>query len=111
MQAGNLRHRVTIQRQTEGAVDSLGEPACTWEPVAIDIWASVEPLSGKAFMDAKQAQSEVSHRVRLRYRDGITADMRVIHSGRRLHIDAVLNIGERNREMHLMCIERTGSDV
>ena len=71
------------------------------------VWAAVEPLRGRAFMEAKAAQSEVSHRVRMRYMDGITAAMKVRFEGRIFSLDAVLNIGERNRELHLMCVERS----
>lgn len=110
MQVGKLRHRVEIQRLTQGAYDSLGEAVTTWETVAT-VWASVSPLTGKAFMGAKQAQSHVSHLVRMRFRGDIAPEMRVLHAGRWLHIDAVLNVEERNRELHLMCVERSGSHV
>lgn len=107
MRIGPMRHRVTVLHQVQGADDPLGEPSLTWAEFAT-VWGEVSPLSGRQYMEARQAQSEVSHRVRIRYLPGVAADMRVQHDGRMFQIEAVLDMGERKREMHLMCVERTG---
>ena len=105
MRSGELRHRIELL--ASGSVsDGMGGSTSGWSTFAT-VWAAVEPLRGRAFMEAKAAQSEVSHRVRMRYADGITAAMKVRYEGRIFSIDAVLNINERNRELHLMCVERS----
>lgn len=106
--AGALRHVVTIEQQVS-AENSLGEPAVSWATFASDVRAEIKPISGRAYMEAKQAQSEVSHRVRIRYLDGVAASMRVIFDGRRLEIEAVIDFEERHQEMLLMCVERSGN--
>lgn len=103
MQAGKLRHRVKIQVPVT-ARNGLGEQITTWSTLAT-LWGSVEPLRGREFFDAEQVQSEISHRVRIRFYDGITAQMRVLHEARILQIQSVIDVNERHKEMQLMCRE------
>ena len=102
MRSGMLRHRVTLQRFQQGQ-DAYGGPVKTWEDVAI-VWASLEAMSGREFFASQQAQSEVTQRIRIRYRAGVTADMRVIHNGKVFNIVAPLP-DNRGRELVLMCRE------
>ena len=100
MRAGMLRHRVTIQRQ-EIVFGKFGAPLHdkVWENVA-----SLEAMSGREFFASQQAQSEVTQRIRIRYRPDVTADMRVIHNGKVFNIVAPLP-DNRGRELVLMCRE------
>ena len=59
------------------------------------VWAAVDPVSGREYYAAEQAQSEVTHKVRLRYRAGVTPGMRVLLGQRRLHIRGGSARGER----------------
>ena len=101
MKAGQLDQRVTIERLVEGE-DKYGDPYSRWEPLAT-VWAAVEPLVGREFMASLQAQSEVSTRIRLRYRPGITAADRVKHEGRVYGIESVIDVRAGHRELVLMC--------
>lgn len=103
MKAGDLRHRITIQRLVL-APDEYGQPVEYWQDVAT-CWAAVEPLRGRELFVAQQAQSEVTTRVRLRYRAGITPDMRVLFGARVLEILYVIDPEERHRELQLLCRE------
>lgn len=103
MRAGDLRHRVTIQ-QLSALSDGMGGVRETWQDVAT-VWAAVEPMEGRERYEAQQIQAELTHRVRLRYRPGITPKMRVVHKGRIFQIEAVINRAERNRELILLCAE------
>lgn len=106
MEAGSLRHRVTIQQKTEGSPqqNAAGEPDVSWTTYCT-AYASINPVSGKEPFLAQQHLAQVSHKVRIRYRSGITADMRVLFGSRVLDIKAVLNWGERNEELLLPCEE------
>lgn len=104
MQAGKLRHRVTIQTQT-ATQGTFGEPADTWTDVDT-VWASVEPLSGREFLDARQMQADVTTRVTIRYLAGVIPSMRVKYGTRTLDILGVVNREERDRTMELMCREK-----
>lgn len=103
MDAGRLRQRVTIQEPVT-ARNGFGEAITAWTTVAM-VWASVEPLSGREFFAAEHVQSEITHRVRVRYRAGIAPTMRVVFNGRHLMIEAVINYGERGTDLQLMCRE------
>ena len=105
MRSGELRHRIELLASTS-TPDGMGGSTSGWSIFAT-VWSKIVPLRGRAFMEAKAAQSEVSHRIEMRFMDGITAAMKVRYEGRIFSIDAVLNIGERNRELHLMCVERS----
>lgn len=105
MRAGTLRHRVTIQQNTP-TQDAFGEPIESWSTYAT-VWAAVEPLTGnERFVPVgAQVQATVSTRIRIRYRDGVTNQMRVLWGSRIYRIEAVLNLEERDREIHLLCEE------
>lgn len=102
MRAGSLRHRVTLQRFRCGR-DAYGGPVEDWSDVAT-VWASLEAVNGREFFAGQQAQSEVTRRIRIRYRPDVTADMRVIHQGTVFNIVAPLP-DNRGRELVLMCSE------
>ncbi|RRU23580.1 phage head closure protein [Stenotrophomonas sp. 278] len=77
--AGELRHRVRIQEQVT-ARDSDGVSQTSWVDVAT-VWASVEPLSAREFIQSGQGQSAVTARVTIRHRAGLLPTMRLVHRG------------------------------
>ena len=103
MRAGDLRHRVTIQRLV-GTRDSYGEVQGSWTDVAT-VWAAVEPLRGREFLEAQMAQAAATIRVRIRYRADLTPEMRVVYGSQLLNIRAVIDVEGRHRELWLMCEE------
>lgn len=91
----------------EESRDSFGEPAQEWAQVA-QVWASVKPLSGRELWNAQQVQADVTHAVRMRWRQGVDPKMELDLNGRRLRILSVLNLEERNRTLELLCQEQVG---
>ena len=63
-------------------------------------------MSGTELVEAQQTAAEVSHQVRMRYRDDVNAEHRVVHRGRNLNILSVTDPDERRRELILLCKER-----
>lgn len=100
---GRLRERVTIQNATETR-NAMGETTQTWGTFA-ERWASVQGISAREFLLSGQQQTEISHRVRLRYVDGLTSTMRVLWRGRVLEIASALEHNNRS-EHELLCTER-----
>ena len=100
---GSLRHRVVIQQPVRSA-DGGGGASLVWSPVA-SVWAAVEPLSGqeKALYDGIEAS--LTHRVTLRYRAGLSPEMRFVHAGRSFDIAAIRNVEERNITLICLCTE------
>ena len=103
VRAGKHRHLVTIKKTVESR-NSLGEVTDSWVVVA-QRWASVGSVVGREFWSAKQVNAENTVKVEMRYCYGITTKMRLEYDNRVFKIDLIINIGERNREMILMCTE------
>ena len=101
MKAGDLDQRVTVERFT-ATYDELGQPIESWAPL-FTCWAAVEPLTGREFIAAQAAQSEVTARIRMRFRPWMTAEDRVIHNGTTYNIVSLVDVRSENRELVLMC--------
>jgi len=99
---GELRHRVSLQTKT--ITKAEGIPQENWTTVAT-VWAAIADLSGKEYFQAASVQSEVTSRIRIRYRPGITPAMRVFYGSRLFTILSVIDKDERHREIELMCKE------
>ena len=103
MNIGILRHRATIQ-QLVNIDDGAGGSIETWENVAT-VWAAIEPLRGNERYTAQQVQSTLTHKVTIRYREGIKPQMRLTYEGRIFDIESVIDIEERHRWLELLCSE------
>jgi SPP1 family predicted phage head-tail adaptor len=109
--AGKYRHIVTFQRLKE-VQNSYGETSKNvdenWED-AFTARVGVFPISGREFLalEGDMRQGEVSHRIVLRYMQGISNDMR-IKFGTRIFdiISPPINSYERNDELLLFCKEK-----
>lgn len=102
--AGELRHRVTIESRSLADTVGGGQTE-TWATHAI-VWAKVEPLSGRELIEANQGEARVSHRVTIRALATVTPQMRVLRGSRLLNIEAVLRVDNEIGElMELMCSE------
>ena len=105
LKAGNLRHRVTLQRKQQTQNPQTGAMVTTWVTEAT-VPAAVEPLSAREFIAAQAVQSDVSVRIRVRYRPGITSAMRLLHDGKVYGITGVLADKDSGREyLTLPCAE------
>ena len=106
MKAGKLRHRVTIQKldESQDGTGGIRKGSSDWSDFATR-WAAIEPLQGRELFIAQQVSAEVNIRLRLRYLKNVTPRMRVLFDGREFDIKSVLNPGERNRELELLCKE------
>lgn len=104
---GKMRHRITFQRFS-GTPDDFGDPLQTdddnWADVATT-WAAIDPISGREFYAAEQSQSEVSHKIRCRYRTGLDTAMRITYGKRRFKIISLIDWEERHESLLLMCKE------
>ena len=104
---GKMRHRITFQAFT-GAADSFGDPQLgddsQWHDVAT-VWAAIDPISGREFYAAQPSQSEVTHKLRCRYRAGLTPAMRLKCGGRKFKILAIIDWEERHESLLIMCKE------
>lgn len=104
MNPGRLRNLVTLQAATRTDLEGGG-----WEegpPVDVaTIWAAIEPLEGSERLRAMQVSASLSHRIRIRYRDDVTAKNRIVYGARIFNITAVIDPNERHEELHLLAEE------
>lgn len=99
---GRLRERVTVEVSEEHVGES-GETTLRWKPRST-VWASVEGVSAVEMLGAAQQSIEVTHRVRMRYLEGLTQKNRFQWRGRTLDIVSLLEHGDRS--MHeAICTE------
>ena len=87
MQAGRLNRRCTLQ-QPNAATDELGQPIPGWTDVAT-VWADIRMKSGLEAIKAGAVVSTVQASIRIRYRAGVNAGMRVVHNLQAYEILAV----------------------
>ncbi len=109
MRAGELRHLIAVQQKAV-TVDSNGDRTEAWS-LYHEAWASIETGNGREFFQAKQTWADLSHTIILRWKTGITHDMRVLFNdpktgaARYFNIRAVLNPDERTQMLTLQCSE------
>ncbi|WP_084999597.1 phage head closure protein [Cronobacter sakazakii] len=89
MQAGKLRHRITLQKPVKKQSPTTGAIINTWEDVAT-LWADVVDLSVREFVAAQAGQNEVTSRITIRYRQDVTNKHRILYRGRIYNIHGVL---------------------
>ena len=100
--AGMMRERVLLQKPATNRT-GLGSANLEWEDVA-EVWASVNGVTAREFLLAGQQQTNISHRVQMRYLTGLTHQMRILWRGRTFEIVSILE--RENRSQHeLLCQE------
>lgn len=108
--SSRLRHRLTLQQEVR-TPDGAGGYDKSWSDVA-DLWAEIVPVTGTLSKGAAtqlllgaQVQHEISHKILLRYRDGVTAAMRLVYESRIFHIRYVADAGENRETLQLLVME------
>lgn len=74
--AGKLRHRLTLLEAITEQDSDTGEIVGTWAEVCT-VWGAFEPYSTKERLAAASMEDETSARAIIRYRDDITSGMRL----------------------------------
>jgi len=107
MEAGKLRHEITIQQRNQ-TVNSIGESVASWATYALT-YANVLNLSGAELIQAQQVNSFINSRVRVRFDSGIRANMRILYKSRHYNIIFINDVDERDEEMILLCKRQESS--
>jgi SPP1 family predicted phage head-tail adaptor len=102
---GELRHIVTFQKQSNVEND-YGEETNEWIDILVNVRVGIYPISGKEFYTASSVNSEVTHKIRMRYVPNVTSDMRIKFGDRIFElISPPINFQEKNVEIQLLCKE------
>lgn len=97
---GSLNKRVVLQAPTE-TQDAAGGPVRSYAADTATVWAAIEPLAGREWVEAQKINAEATGRVRIRHYSGLLPTWRVKYGTRTYDVLAVVNIEERGREMIL----------
>jgi SPP1 family predicted phage head-tail adaptor len=106
--AGKYRHVITFQKLKD-TPNSYGETskslAGNWEDF-VKCRASILPISGKEVIAREEIKGQITHRVFIRYIDGLTSSMRIKFGNRIFEIvQPPINYEERNWEISLLVRE------
>ena len=104
MYAGQMRTRILWQRHIQGQ-DAAGQPIDGWTDVGPD-WADFRVLSGLEAIKADATANTWRASCRVRYREDLTPDLRVLVAGEPWGIVSVQPDVNRRRFVDLI-VERT----
>ena len=103
MQAGDLKHYITIQQKTL-VPDGLGGFTETWTTFQ-SVYAAIWPMRASERVNMMQVEMNVTHRIRIRYLQKINSDMRISYGNRIFKIEGIANRDERNKYLEILCSE------
>ena len=105
MRAGELRHKITFQTKAQ-ASDNMGAAGSeTWSDTYADEPAAIWPLKGAEAIEGMKLEHKVTHKIRIRYRSGVTADMRIEWGFQYFEIISIINPDERNIMLDILATE------
>lgn len=98
-----MRHTVKLQSVTRTA-DGMGGFTTSWATEAT-VPAAIWPVSAKERIRSESPTMTTTHRVQIRYHEGVSPKWRVVFGDRYFNIVSVINKEERNYQMDLLCEE------
>ena len=69
------------------------------------IWASVAPTSGREYEEAQKLRAETTYKIRVRWSPEFKSDLKILYREKILHIESVLDLEGKKREIELVCWE------
>ena len=70
------------------------------------VWASVEPKSGREYIEAEKEHPELTYIITTRYMEDVTPDMFIQYRDRLFNIRSIRNIRENNEMLEISCTEK-----
>jgi SPP1 family predicted phage head-tail adaptor len=99
---GSLRSELALQAATP-MPDGLGGHTQSWAEIAT-AFARIEPVSAASMFGPDQTVETVTHRITIRWRNGVAAGMRFVKQGRIFDIVTVHDPDDTGR--YLVCRTR-----
>src|SRR5689334_11747542 len=96
---GDLRHRVTIQQPTY-TTNNLGERVPGWSMIG-RAWVALNPVIGREVELARTFAATVTHKITMRYRAGLTPNLRLVLGSRIFAINGIVDLEERHRWLNV----------
>lgn len=108
MNPAKINKRITFQKKNNDALDGDGFEIPESEAPYIDVvkvWAMAKTVNGGEYHEAAATQNERTTRWIIRYRTGLSEDMRVSYDGRIFEIEAILPDDELKKTLTVVCKE------
>ena len=103
MRSGELKNSIELQSQVR-TPDGLGGFSTSWLTTAT-VWAAIWPISAKETIEGARPVSAITHRIRIRYRNGVKASQRVKFGSKYFSIESVINPNTDYKALDLMARE------
>lgn len=105
LSAGKLRHSVNFETPTS-TPDGYGGSSVAWDTVTpVTVRAFIKPMSGNERWQSQRLETNITHRIFIRYRSDLTSEMRINYGGRLMQVKALINIEERNKWFEIHAVE------
>ncbi len=107
LNAGDLTERIVIQYKAAASPDknSIGEDDYAWAQF-LSTRAKFRFVKGQGEKaTAAQVEARFDVTFEIRYRDGVTAGMRVLHDDKYYDIQNVENVRSMNRDLTIYCTQ------
>lgn len=102
MNIGQLKHRLTLQKNTPVA-DGGGGFTQDWQDIA-DVFAQIDMLSGRLEARFDRKTPITTHRIIIPYRIDITAEMRLVRNDRVYQITGMRDPDGEQRWIEIMAV-------
>ena len=104
MNPGSLRYRVRIDSLDATNTDAYGQISKNWQPYKT-LWAGIKSSTGKELDSGGREVSATQVKIRIRWREDITANMRVVHDNVIYDINDVIPEMTHRMYVDLICTE------
>ncbi len=101
--AGELRHRITI-RKPSVTQDDIGNEIVSWGDF-VKTWAAAQNLHGSEYFAAAARQAEKTVKFKIRYVRGIDTTMRIVFRDKEYDIKSVDDITYRGIFLEIKALE------
>jgi SPP1 family predicted phage head-tail adaptor len=102
-----LRHRIKIQSLTRSS-DGQGGWNESWSDF-VEVWASIKPSSASERYFSQKIEMNVTHKIVVRWLDGLTQEMRIDFEGRIFQIKGIRRQNEQRFFIEIDAQENVGS--
>ena len=103
LSAGKLRNSIAFEKEAL-TPDGYGGSSVAWSTFAT-VRAMLKPTSGNERWQSQRLETNVTHRIFIRYRADLDTKMRVNYKGRLMQVSALINIEERNKWLEIHAVE------
>lgn len=107
---GEMRHRVTFQSLSRTR-DASGQKVLGGYVDVVTVWARIKTASIHEAKRGQQVESQASHVLTIRHREGLDSTMVVKFGSRRFNIIGIINVDELDIQNDVYCTEVTAAGI